>query len=72
MHISYEAVNLFKTEQAATEITLIQLAAGGLPGKRLRYRIQEKRLTGIKEKYEASDYTLSDLILAFSKWYLLI
>ena len=27
----YEALNLFKSEQAATEITLIQYAVGGLP-----------------------------------------
>ena len=60
----YEAVNLFKSEQAATEITL--LATGSLPVRRRKYRIQEKRLTTIKEKYEASDYTLSEHISAFS------
>ena len=38
----YKAVNLFEAEQAATEITLIQLAAGDLPVRRRRKnRIQE-------------------------------
>ena len=39
----------------------MQLAAGELPKRRRRkYRNHEKRLTTIKEKYEAGDYTLSD------------
>ena len=41
----YEAITLFQSEQAATEISLIQLAAGGLPVRRRRkYRNHEKRL----------------------------
>ena len=58
----YEAVELFKAEQTATEVSLmLQLAAGGLPVRRRRkYRRHEKRLLTIKEKYEAGDYTLSD------------
>ena len=65
----YEAVSLFKSEQAATEVSLIQLAAGGLPVRRRRkYRNHEKRLTTIKEKYEAGDYSLSELIQAYSNW----
>ncbi|XP_041378972.1 uncharacterized protein LOC121391384 [Gigantopelta aegis] len=34
----YEAVTLFKSEQAATEVSLMQLAAGGLPRRRRKYR----------------------------------
>ena len=29
--IIYEVVSLFKSEQATTEVTLMQVAAGGLP-----------------------------------------
>ncbi len=65
----YEAINLFKAEQAATEVSLMQLAAGGVPIRRRRkYRRHEKRLLTIKEKYEAGDYTLSELLKAFSNW----
>ena len=59
------AVELFKAEQTATEVSLMQLAAGGLPVRRRRkYKRHEKRLLTIKEKYEASDYTLSELVKA--------
>ena len=65
----YEAVELFKAEQTGTEVSLMQLAAGGLPVRRRRkYRRHEKRLLTIKEKYEANDYTLSELVKAFSNW----
>ena len=47
----------------------LQLAAGGLPFRRRRkYRRHEKRLLTINEKYEAGDYTLSELVKAFSNW----
>ena len=39
-------------------------AGGVLVRRRRKYRIQEKRLITIKEKYEAGDYTLSELISA--------
>ena len=56
-------------EQTATEVSLMQLAAGGLPVRRRRkYRRHEKRLLTINEKYEAGDYTLSELVKAFSNW----
>jgi len=63
-HINIDgAVNLFKAEQAATEVSIMQLAAGGLLIRRRRkYRWHEKRLLTIKEKYEAGDYTLSELL----------
>ena len=32
----YEAINLFKADQAATEVRLMQLAVGGLPIRRRR------------------------------------
>ena len=39
----YEAVELFKAEQTATEVSLMQLAAGGLPVRRRRkYRKKKK------------------------------
>ena len=56
-------------EQTATEVTLMQLTAGGLPvWRRRKYRRHKKRLLTIKEKYEAGDYTLSELVKAFSNW----
>ena len=64
----YEAVTLFQSEQADTEIRLMQLAARRLPKRRRKYRNHEKRLTTIKEKYEAGDYTLSELLEAHSHW----
>ena len=62
----YETITLFQSEQA--EVSLMQLAAGGLPVRRRRrkYRNHEKRLITIKEKYEAGDYTLSELLKAYS------
>ena len=65
----YEAVELLKAEQTATVVSLMQLAAGGLPVRRRRkYRRHEKRLLTIKEKYEVGDYTLSELVKTFSTW----
>ena len=55
--------------QAATEVSIMQLAAGGLSIRRRRkYRLHEKRLATIKEKYEAGDYTLSEFLKAHSHW----
>lgn len=65
----YEAVSLFQAEQAATEISLMQLAAGGLLVRRRKYRNCDKRLQTIKEKYEVGEYTLSELLpSAYSHW----
>ena len=57
-------------EQAVTEISLMQLAARGLPKRRRRkYRNHEKRHTSInKEEYEAGDYILSKRLKANSHW----
>ena len=66
----YEAVELFKAEQTATEVRLMQLAAGGLPVRRRRkYQRHEKRLLTIKEKYEAGYYTLSESVKALVIWF---
>ena len=65
----YEVVSFFKSEQAAIEVTLMQVAAGGLPErKRRKYRNHKRRLMTIKEKYEAGDYTLSELVKGYSHW----
>ena len=63
----YEAVTLFKSEQAATEVSLMQLAARGLPRRR-KYRNHENRLKTIKEKHEAGDYMLQELLRAYNHW----
>ena len=62
----YEFVSLLKLEQAAPEVTLMQVAAWGLKSR--KYRIQER--LSIKEKYEAGDYTLSELVKPYSHWVL--
>ena len=67
----YEIVSLYKLGQAATEVILMQVAAGELPvRKRRKYRNHERRLVimTIKEKYKAGDYTLSELVMAYSHW----
>ena len=56
----YEAVTLFQAKQAATEVSIMQLAAGGLP---VGY---EKGLVTIWEKYAAGEYSLSELVKACS------
>ena len=46
-----------------------QLAAGGLPRRRRRkYRNHENRLKIIEEKHEAGNYTLQELLRAYSHW----
>ena len=41
----YEAVELFKAEQTATEVSLMQLAAGGLPVRRRRKYREKKKIS---------------------------
>ena len=55
----YKIVELFKTEQAATEVSLLQLEAGGVvaPTRRV-FRQKEKRLKTIQEKLSNSEYSL--------------
>ena len=68
-HPIYKAVILFQSEDAVTEISLMQLAAGRLPKRRIRkYRNHGKRLTTINEEYEAGDNTLSELLKTHSHW----
>ena len=64
----YKAVTLFKSEQTATEVSLMQLATEGLPKWRKKYQNLENRLSTIKEKYKARDYTLSELLRTYSHW----
>ena len=52
-------VDLFKTEQVATEVTLRQLEAGGvLAPTRKVYRTKEKRLKTIQQKFTDDEYSL--------------
>ena len=65
----FEVVELFKTEQATTEVTLQQLAAGGQPVvRRKQYRLKDQRIKRIKEKQLAGDYSLDEYITSISKW----
>ena len=66
---TYELVDLFKTEQGATEVTLRQLEAGGvLPPTRKVYRTKEKRLKIIKQKFTNGEYSLEEYVTALSYW----
>ena len=52
-------VDLFKTEQVATEVTLRQLEAEGiLAPTRKVYRTKEKRLKTIQQKFTDDEYSL--------------
>ena len=63
----YELVDLFKTEQAATEVTLKQLEAGGvLAPTRKANRTKEKRLKTIQQKLTNDEYSLEEYITALS------
>ena len=58
----FELVELFKTEQANTEVSLAQLAAGGA------VRNTRKKYSTIGEKFERRNYTLEEYIDGISKW----
>ena len=58
----YELVSLFKAEQAATEVSLQQLALGE---SRRKYRIREKRVRTVKDKFVNGD-TLSQYVNSVS------
>ena len=63
----YELVDLFKTEQAATEVTLRQLEAGGvLAPTRKAYRTKEIRLKTTQQKFTNDEYSLEQYITAVS------
>ena len=65
----YELVDLFKTEQAAREVTLRQLEAGGvLAPTRKAYRTKEKRLKTIQQKFVNDEYSLEEYVTALSYW----
>ena len=65
----FELVELFKTEQVNTEVSLAQLAAGGAVGNtRKKYRTKQKRSAKVGEKFEREDYTLEEYIDGISKW----
>ena len=59
-------VDLFKTEQVATEVTLRQLEAGAPTRK--AYRTKEKRLKTIQQKFTDDEYSLEEYTTAFSYW----
>ena len=65
----YELVHLFKTEQAATKVTLRQLEAGGvLAPTRKAYRTKEKRLKTIQQKFTNDEYSSEEYVTALSYW----
>ena len=63
--IDSNIVELFKTEQAATEVSLLQLETGGVvaPTRRV-FRHKEKRLKTIQEKFLNNEYSLDEYISA--------
>ena len=66
---TYEIVELFKTEQAATEVSLLQLETGGVvEATRRVFRQKEKRLKTIQEKFSNNEHSLDEYISALSNW----
>ena len=59
-------MELFKTEQTATEVSLLQLEAGGVVEPVQAKR--EKTIKTIQEKFSNSDYSLDEYISALSNW----
>ena len=67
----FEVVELFKGEQATTEINLQQLTSGGATstGRLKKYCLKEKRIVStIIEKFDSGDYSLNEYINSLSKW----
>ena len=65
----FELVELFRNEQAMTEVTLQQLAAGGATRKRERcYRIKDRAIKRVQQKFEAGTYSIDEYIDQISKW----
>ena len=65
----FELVELFQTEQATTEVTLQQLAAGGAVRRRGRYYCRKDRcINRIKEMFVAGSLTLDEYIDKISSW----
>ena len=59
-------MEVFKTKQVDTEMSLVQFAAGGaVRNTRKKYSTKQKRLVKIGEKF---DYTLEEYIHDISKW----
>ena len=65
----FEMVELFKLEQALTQVGLRQLMAGGaLRSVPPKQRNKERRLKKIQEKFDNGDCTLADYLNALSFW----
>ena len=65
----FELVELFKVEQAVTEVTLQQLAAGEATRRRERiYRVKDCAIKRVQEKFEAGTYSIDEYSDKISKW----
>ena len=62
----FKLVELFKTEQVNTEVSMVQLAAGVAVGNTKKYSTKQKELAKIGEKFERGDYTLEGYC---DRWY---
>ena len=58
----YELIDVFKREQAASEVTLQQLETGANPPPRKKYRQLEQRVERIKEKMSAGQMSISEYL----------
>ena len=61
----FEVVELFKGEQATTEVKLQQPASGGATSTR---SLKERSIVKIIEKFDSGDYSLNEYINSLSKW----
>ena len=65
----YELVELFQAEQASTEVTIEQLGAGGAVRRRGKfYRVKDRSIQRIRERFNNGTYTLEEYIDNLSKW----
>ena len=64
-------VEQLKGEQATTEINQQQLASeGAATSTRRKYRLKEKRIVTVIEKFDSGDYSLNEYINSLSGWVL--
>ena len=65
----YELVEFFKTEQAATQVTVRQLETGGvLAPTRKAHITKEKRLKTNQQKFINDEYSLEEYVTALRYW----
>ena len=59
----FEIVEVFKAEQASTEVSLAQLATGATPPRRARRTVdKDKRIAKLKRRFAKNTISLKDYV----------